>query len=273
MLTHIPQVFLSALWALTPAEKPAETPAAAPPSEAEIMAFEDLAEPLQEEKKEKSPFSGSVNAGASASFGNTRITKVNVNAAATYVMDEKNRVSGLFDWLWSQEKSVTTKISTVTQRRTRGALQYDHLFTEKVYGFVRADATNDGIQDLDLRLILSAGLGYQVIDTDEEKLAAGLAYTHEDFKGASPDDYMALRLAAKYFKQITEDLKFNGTVEWLPSLEDSDDQIVLGTAQLDYNLGKGFLTSLRYEFDYDNTPKPGNDRIDHRVIWGLGFTF
>lgn len=272
MLMEIPYAVVTVMTLLAPID---------PASDSVVSVTEPAPEPvsgpslLQGAAGEKKKLTGAVNAGVSSSFGNTEITNINLNANATYEVDEVAKFSGLFDWLYSRQKDMTTNVTTTSQRRVRGALQYDHRFHKKLYGFLRTDAMGDGVQDLELRLILSAGLGYQVIDTDEEKLAVegGLAWTHEDYKAVSPDEYLALRLAGKYFKQVTEELKFDASLEWLPSLEDSDDQVVFGMAQLGYNLGAGLVTSLRYEFDYDNTPPAGNDRIDHRIIWGLGYTF
>jgi putative salt-induced outer membrane protein YdiY len=234
----------------------------------------DAITPQNKDKKEPKDFSGTATAGASASAGNTNVRTANINVSAEYKLSEKDRISGLFDFLYNDEKDQTTKVRSVQQRRTRGAAQYDRFFQEDLYGFARLDATGDSKQGLQLRLIGSLGAGYQFWSTDETKFAAeaGVAYTHEDYKGQTADGYAALRSAAKYFRAITEDLKFNGGLEWLPGLEDWDDQLALGFAQLDYNLGRGFVTTLRYEFDWDNTPRPGNDRTDHRLIWGLGFT-
>ena len=263
MLTSIPSLFLSILVfgpgndAATKHALPSDAPALE--SEAELIAPSDAAQDAKPEAEaEKKKLSGSVTAGVSTSFGNTEITKVNVNAAATYQFDKENRLSGLFDWLFSEEENQTTGATTVTQRRVRGALQYDRFFSEKMFGFLRGDAIHDGLQALQLRGIVSAGVGYQFQNTDEVKtsIEVGLAWTHEDFEGRGPNDFLGARVAGKYFRQVNENTKFTATVEWNPSLEEKDDHVVLWTSQIDYDLGEGLVTSLRWEFDWDNTPGP-----------------
>jgi putative salt-induced outer membrane protein YdiY len=271
---------------MAPAAPPAAgaevEPAAVPAGEASTLEPADLSladlvqEPAPEKKEETFPsYKANVTGGAFWSAGNTDKRSMNLNSTYERRFDKENRVTTLFDFIYSEEKDPSTKVWSRSARRVRGAAQYDHFFEEKLYGFGRADAQGDHQQKLTLRGIASAGVGYQMIDTKESKLAleGGLAWTYEDFKAASPEDYWGLRLAGKYFRQITEQLLFNTSLDWLPSLEDKDDVIVFFMAQLDYSFTKSFLTTLRYEMDYDNTPAAGAERTDHRVIWGLGWSF
>lgn len=264
----------------------------------ELSAKQDSAVDLQaaaeEAMKEKKPetLTGSITAGGSLSFGNTSVRRGNVNAAGEYLLDDKNRVSGLFDWLYTDEKDPLTKLTNITQRRVRGALQYDRFFSDRMYGFARADALHDALQSLNLRLIGSVGVGYQILKDEQSSWVAevGLAYVLSDFKGAAanaiatgtkfddPRGDLSARVATRYWRQITDDLKYSFAAEWFPSLEDTDAHVVYASNQLDYVIGKGFTTSLRWELDYNNTPGyRGNgdrlDRLDHRLIWGLGYTF
>ncbi len=283
MTLAIHPIFLSALGLFAPVGSPLVGTPIVGPSVSEVAAVETAPElrvvpaaTLQDEKKEEEKeFYGTVSAGGSVSFGNTNIKKGNLNAAATWNIDEDDKLVGTFDWFFSEEKNRTTKISSVTQRRTRGALQWNHYYNARMYAWLRADAMGDGPQQLDLRFIGTGGIGYEFIMEKDERLNGefGLGWTSEDFKGLKTTDYVSLRVGVKYFKQINEDLKLNSQIDWYPSLEDSNDQVVLGSVQLDYNLGKGFVSTLRYEFDYDNTPPPGNHRVDSRVIFGLGYTF
>lgn len=274
--------------ARAPLESGTEIPGLSQDSAAEAQAAAQEAM----KKREHGTLKGAITAGASVSFGNTSVKKANVNAAADYLIDDQQRVSGLFDWLFSEEKDPITKNSNITQRRVRGALQYDRFFSDKLYGFARADALHDGLQSLNIRAIGSIGVGYQIMEEKDVTWngEVGLAYVHTDIKGAAataiatgrkyddPTGEVSARVATKYWRQINEDLAYTFSAEWYPSLEDTDAHVVYASNQLDYQMGKGFTTSLRWEFDYNNQPgfrANGDrlDRLDHRLIWGLGYTF
>lgn len=244
-------------------------------------------------ERELNSLNGSITAGGTISFGNTEVRRANVNAAADYLLDRKNRVSGTFDWFYGEETDQATKQTNLTQRRVRGAVQYDRFFSDRLYGFGRVDALGDALQNLRLRLVASAGVGYQIIDEKDSNWMGevGLAYVYTDIRNAAasalatgtafddPIGEVSARVASKYWRQINEDLRYSFAAEWFPSLEDTDRHVVYASNQLDYKVGKGFTTSLRWEFDYNSQPGFNTttnnrlDRLDHRIIWGLGYAF
>lgn len=291
MYIEVPTLFLSALTLVAPTD-----PVSAPKSDSTPLLENAIELPaLQDDEKKKredGTFRGSATAGATASFGNTEVKRANFNAAGDYKINDTNRISGLFDWLYGQEKDQVTKQKRVTQRRVRGALQYDHFFNEKTYGFARADALGDSLQNLALRLIGSVGIGHTYIkqENSEWSVEAGLAYVYQDFKNSAatalltgrphddPTGDLSARLATRYWRQVTEDLKYSFWAEWFPNLEESGRHVVYAANQIDYAMGKGFTTSLRWELDYNSHPSFRADgarleRLDHRLIWGLGYTF
>jgi len=247
-------------------------------SAAELAVSEALDSSLIQEpkpKKEKKTIEGNANVGANASFGNTSVRSVAANGKLIYRLNKKNRLTGTIDWLYTDEKDQTTGIRSITQRRIRGTLQYDYFLSDPTYLFARVDALGDKQQDLRLRNVLSGGVGHEFWDRDDSSFAveAGVAYTYEDFEALESDTFASARVSAKYMRLLTEDLKYDLSIEWLPGLESQDRQIVYAAHSLGLNLGKGFVTKLRHEFDYNNTPAPGKDRIDNRLIWTLGVEF
>ena len=241
----------------------------------ELISLKSLPAALQDTKEAKRNWDASVALGASQSYGNTELSTISLAAEGKYRFSETDRLSGLFDWYYSQEKNQTTGITTLNQRRVRGAAQYDHFFSKKAYGYARVDASGDAKQTLSLRLISGVGGGLQIDKTEvmEWSIEAGLAHTYEDFKAQPSDDYISARVATKYMRKLSADFTYRLELEWLPSLEDMNDQLLYGKNLLEMNLGKGVKGSFRYEFDYDNTPGNGKDRLDHRFILGLGVSF
>jgi putative salt-induced outer membrane protein YdiY len=241
----------------------------------EVVSLKPLPSALQDKKEKKRNWDASVALGASQSYGNTELSTISLAAEGKYRFSETDRLSGIFDWYYSQEKNQTTGVTTLNQRRVRAAAQYDHFFSKKAYGYARVDASGDAKQNLSLRLISGVGAGLQINQTEKREwsIEAGLAHTSEDFKGKPANDYISARVATKYMVKLGSDYTYRLELEWLPSLEDMNDQLLYGKNLLEMNLGKGVKGSFRYEFDYDNTPGNGKDRLDHRFILGLGVSF
>ncbi len=235
----------------------------------------NAAEVLLQEKPEKSAWTGNILVGASQSSGNSNVTQATVSSRLEWKISEKQRAKAGFDWLYATEKNQTTLQRTLQQRRTSGFAQYDHFLSKRLFAYGRVDAAGDAKQNLILRVVPGAGFGYQIQDEEKVKwsVEAGLSYTYEDFKTLSPEEYWALRIATAYHRKVTATLDYDFTLEWLPSLENSEDQLATVANQFTAKLGEGFVGSLRWEMDYDNTPPAGNDRLDHRVILSVGYSF
>ncbi len=227
-------------------------------------------------KSPKKPaYGGEITLGGNKSFGNTKLSSVNLTARAHWLPDPDYRLTGGFDWFYSQEKDSATGRSRLNQRRVRGFVQADRFLGEKAYLYLREDAQGDAKQKLSLRLVSGAGGGWQVRDDPDLKLSLelGIADTYEDFKGKPADDTVAGRLALKAAKRVTEGVEASLVLEWLKGFDDPDDNLVFGAHAWSFDLGHGMAASFRWEFDYDNTPGSGRERLDHRVLVGVGMKF
>lgn len=217
---------------------------------------------------------GSIKFGLAASFGNTDRSSASLSSEISHRID-KDRIKGSFDWFYAEEKDAVTRRSNITQRRVLGSAQYDRFVAERSFLYAHTQALGDHGQSLELRFIAGAGYGYQFLDSEDTSLAVevGLAHTYEDFEARRPEQHLSLRLAVVGSHEIFEDMKFLANLQWLSSLEDQDDQLVNGAAELRASFGKGFIGSLRYEFDFDNSPSSGRDRVDQRLLFTLGYSF
>jgi len=71
---------------------------------------------------------------------------------------------------------------------TQGGFRYDRNFSGRLFSFGAADFMANALQDLDLRVVYSGGLGYHAIKSDKTvlDLLAGLNYTHETYSNGPP---------------------------------------------------------------------------------------
>ena len=153
-------------------------------------------------------------------------------------------------------------------------LKYDHFFTEKWYSYANAVLFKDDFADLNLRTNLGLGAGYQFIESDLTNLSleGGLSYVNEDFELAEDQNYPAARWSLNYdhflYPKLLQFFHFH---EGLLGLEDTNDIIIITRTGLRAMLTDGFTATAQVDADWDNTPAPGNDRVDTRYMFNLGY--
>lgn len=245
--------------------QPVPAPESAPPELAAVPLQDDAAA-AEEEKLDV--WTGAVNVSGSFTDGNTDIQRASVGADATR-KSEGDRWTLGFLWSWAEEDG------DVTQRRTRGAAQYDYFLTEKSYLLAQASAENDSEAGLDLRWIAGVGYGRQFRDDDKWKLSgeAGLSYFSEEFDDGTDSEYLAARLAYGAEWHLSETWSFAQDGEAYPSLEDKEDIYTRLDTRAQAKLTESMVGQLQWVWDWDNTPAAGKERSDHLVLLGVGWTF
>jgi putative salt-induced outer membrane protein YdiY len=227
---------------------------------------------------ERERWSGNFALGATFTDGNS-VTK-NASATAEIVRrGDDNRFTAKGGWLYAEQKATNpttgATFNNITDRWLYGSGQYDHFITEKWYGFVNVRGEGSKAPNLTFRLTTGAGLGHQIAETDELKLAveAGLSYVHEDYRAASPTEYVAARVANTMNYQVSANTTYEHAIEWLPSLEDGDDQLIRYDGKLRINLTEKMFAQAQVIWDWDNTPARGLGRTDTKFILGIGWSF
>lgn len=188
---------------------------------------------------------------------------------------EADRITTDAQWDYAEDK-VAPGNWNLTQRRTGAGLKYDLFLTERMYALATTRVLGDTFADLDLRFTGGVGLGYQVKETDKTDLIveAGLSYFYEDYRSATPsEDYLAARIAYKLRRELSETSRLVHGTEAFPSLERADDVYFQMRTEYVVDLAVGMIASLGWIWDYDNTPAPGAERSDHRVLLSVGWAF
>lgn len=208
-----------------------------------------------------------VNLGATVAKGNTD-TKTYHSDAQLIARTEKNRytVGGEYN----REEDDDTK----TADNALGYLKYDHFLTEKWYFTNNATFENDEFKDLNLKTTVGVGLGYQFFETELINLSfeAGPAYVNVDYDEADDDSYFAGRWSANYNQYFLDKrVQFFHIHAGFVSLEDTEDMFVRSRTGFRLPLYEKFNATIQYNFDWDNTPSPGDDRVDERYIFSLGY--
>ncbi|MBL8731354.1 MAG: DUF481 domain-containing protein [Planctomycetes bacterium] len=225
--------------------------------------------------KPEPAWTGSITLNGLLTDGNTERRAVGAALDASR-RTEIDRISFDAAWDYSEDRNKTTNAWTLNQRRAGGGLKYDYFLSKRWYSLATARVLGDTLADINLRFTGGVGLGYTIIDNGTTGLTfeAGLSYFNENYRSNTPSqDYMAARVAYKLTHQLSDKTKLVHGVEAFPSVEDSRDVYLQAKTEITTSLTASMIASLAHVMDWDNTPSPGLDRADHRIVLSVGWSF
>ncbi len=152
--------------------------------------------------------------------------------------------------------------------------QYNRLFSERLYGYGRADVLHDAIADVEYRVTLSPGLGYYFIKNDRCKLAGevGPGFIAEKL-GHDEDQYFTLRVAERFEYKLSETARIWQSLEWIPEVGDFENYLLTAEVGVEADITPKLALSVVLRDNYDSEPAPGRKENDLRLISGLKYKF
>lgn len=155
-----------------------------------------------------------------------------------------------------------------------GFAQYNHLFTERLYGYARLDALYDAIADVDYRFTFGPGVGYYFIknETTAFSVEAGPSFVAEKV-GGETSEYFALRLGEKFEHKFSERARMWQMAEILPQIDDWENYIINAEIGAEASLTERLSLRAYVQDTYDNQPAPGRKKNDVKLVSALGYKF
>lgn len=155
-----------------------------------------------------------------------------------------------------------------------GFAQYNRLFTERAYGYMRLDALHDAIADVEYRLTFSPGAGYYFIKNETTQLSGevGPAFIYEK-QGGDTTGYFTARLAERFEHKFNENVRIWQTIEFLPQVDDLNNFLINAEVGVESKLTQKLSLKVFAIDNYDNEPAPGREENDLKVVTALGYTF
>jgi len=213
--------------------------------------------------------SGNVNAGLDVQRGNTDTDAYHVDAT---VVARTDKDRGTFHGEYDREKADGID----TANKWLAYFDYNRFLNDRLFAFGNTTFESDEFKNLNLRSTLSAGLGYQVFDTPKRNLdvKGGLAYVDEDFDVGEDYDYPSFTWGLNYDEWFFDKImQFFHNHQGFIGLADPKKTVIRTRTGLRFPLPKGFSTTLQYNWDWDNNPAPGADRVDTRALVLIGYNF
>ena len=152
--------------------------------------------------------------------------------------------------------------------------QYNRLFSERLFGYFRADFLNDAIADIDYRVSLSPGAGYYFIKNKEMQLRGefgpGLVF---EKLGGEKSTYMTLRFAEDYNWQINERARIYQSADFQPRVEDFGDYVFNFKVGVSTEITKAISLETYLLDTYRSKPAANREKNDVKLVAGLGYKF
>lgn len=155
-----------------------------------------------------------------------------------------------------------------------GFAQYNRLFTERLFGYLRLDALHDAVADVEYRVTLSPGVGYYFIKNDRTTLSGevgpGVVFEKQ---GDEEQTYMTIRFAERFDHKLNDRVRIWQSLEFLPQVDDFDNFILNAEAGIDTALTEKLSLKVFAVNTYDNQPAAGRDKNDLKLVTAVGYKF
>ncbi len=172
------------------------------------------------------------------------------------------------------KESTGQEITTKTQDYLKGYGQWNHLFTERLYGGLRLDGLHDDIADIQYRLTVSPLVGYYLLKATNTSLAveAGPSFVDQKLDDHT-ESYFGLRLGERFEHKFGTGARVWETVEWIPQVDKFSNWILNAEAGISAPITKSLDVRLVADDNYNNQPAPGRLKNDLKLMAGIGYRF
>lgn len=205
----------------------------------------------------------SAGAGVTLTKGNSDTALYTVNGRADKIWNANELHLGI-DASYGENDSVKNN------ETLRGFGQYNRLFTERWYGYLRAEGLHDGIADVEYRFTIGPGVGYYFIKTATTHFSVegGPAAVFEK-QGGERNNYFTLRIAEKFDHKFSDRVRVWEMAEFLPQVDRWKNYIINAEIGVESALSKSWALRLVLQDTYDNEPAPGRENNDLKLIAGV----
>lgn len=225
----------------------------------------------------KYPWEHSVSAGVTLTRGNSQTALFTADFTAT----KKTPVN---EYLFGLAGAYGNNSSVDTVNNYKGSAQWNHLFNERLYGYVLGAALRDVIQNVDYRINVGPGIGYYFIKDKMTYLAgeAGLGYEAEHLNGSvvggvnqpgKDESFATVRLADRFEHKFNDHARLWQTAEILPQIDKFDNFIVNFEIGVETSVTKSVTLKTYLDDNYQKIPAAGKLKNDIKIVAAVGYKF
>lgn len=164
--------------------------------------------------------------------------------------------------------------------------QWNHLFTERFYDYIRVEARRDIVADVDYRLTIGPGVGYYLIKDTNTTLSvesgAGVEFQRigettlvgtNSVHSYDSQTFATIRFAEKFEHKFNSHARVWQSVELLPQVDEIDNYIVNFELGLETLLTKSISLKTFMVDNFASQPASDRQKNDFKLVSGLSYKF
>ena len=215
----------------------------------------------------KYPWLSSVSAGLTLTRGNSSSTLFN----ADFVTKKKTPYN---EYALGADTAYGKQNSKETINNYRAFAQWNHLFSERFFGYLHTDGLHDSIADLDYRFNLGPGAGYYFLKGKQTSLSAeaGAGYQAQRL-GGKDVSFATLRLAEHFEHKFNNRARLWEKVELLPQVDKFDNYLVNFEIGIETSITKSFSLKTYLVDTYANRPALSHKKNDAKIVAAVAYKF
>jgi putative salt-induced outer membrane protein YdiY len=202
------------------------------------------------------------------------LTKGNSDTLLTTAAFKTGKKTQENEYMFGMDGSYGENDSVKNNETLHGAGQYNHLFSDRFYGYFNVEGLHDGIADLQYRITLGPGAGYYFLKATNTMLAGELGPGMISQRlGGVDTTYATLRLAERFEHKLNNGARVWEKVEFLPQVNKLENFLVNAEIGAEASLTKTFSLQVVLQDNFINEPAPGRKSNDVKLISGLVYKF
>ncbi|NIP25255.1 MAG: DUF481 domain-containing protein [Phycisphaerae bacterium] len=220
-------------------------------------------------------WTGNVSAGFTSTHGNTKTETISASANLSK-RTEKDRTTLGMDYARGEQEDPDTGEDKKTEDWWRIKAKYDYFFSKKFFGYLDGRYETDKIAELDRRVIVGGGAGYQWIESENMNFSTegGLASVYEKYEDQTGSDTkLSAQLGYNFDMKLTKNVKLMHDLTYYPSLEKFSDYYLTTTGEVRAYFTEKMFVNFKAILNYDATPAVGAGSTDTKYLFGLGVSF
>jgi putative salt-induced outer membrane protein YdiY len=220
-------------------------------------------------------WTGNISTGVTSTHGNTKTEMISANATLSK-RTKNDRTQLTADYAKGDQEDPGTGQTVTIEDWWRAKGKYDYFFSKKKYAYVDGRYEKDAVAELDRRVIIGGGGGYQWIESKNTSFSTelGLASLYEKFDNQTDSNSkLSVQIGYNLNKKLTEKIKFTHDLTYYPSIDKFSDYFLTSTVGVRADFSARIFANFKTIFNYDETPAIGAHKTDVKYFVGLGYNF
>jgi hypothetical protein len=195
--------------------------------------------------------------------GNTKSTGIGAGFVAKLVSPhDVLKFYGSYDYATTTS---VTGVKTKSADATKGGIDYQSFYSEKVGWFVRSELGQDFVAGIDLRSTTDAGASFRLIKTTSQNLVGrlGAGYRFESFPVGPNNQGAVASTGLRYSYTLNKYASLVTDLQYLPAFKDFADYRFIHDSAIEVPLAVDFWKlRLGVVNDYNSRPPGGRENLD-----------